>query len=75
MEKINSEHLKAENSVNIKFRGMSTDRIKMNLAKNEYVEITGEKQGIHYGDIDKKYTTKDLNDLLEKFRYAGKQPY
>lgn len=67
MEKINSEHLKAENSVNIKFRGMSTDQIKMNLAKNEYVEITGEKQGIHYGDIDKKYTTKDLNDLLENF--------
>lgn len=46
MEKINSEHLKAENSVNINFRGMSTGQIKMNLAKNEYVEITGEKQGI-----------------------------
>lgn len=64
MEKINSEHLKAENSVNINFRGMSTGQIKMNLAKNEYVEITGEKQGIRYGDKDKKYTTKDLNDLL-----------
>lgn len=65
MEKLNPENIEAEKNVTVNFRGISTAEVRMDLEKNEYVEITGEKDGIHYGSKGEKYTRKDLNNLLK----------